>query len=464
MSRIACGVINANYDRGIVSSINTLGSTSRRVPEITQINVGTPSAPDYVDLSGDPRVLGYTHIQNSGTDNCVMVAAYTYKKDDPGYPGEARIALFKINASTGVWEQLVQKTHTDWGFSNPYGLVAVNSKLHVQDYDSGKITVINLASGYTTTTLYTMPSVTDSGTTYLPHGNGMDYTPDYGLIAIYSFLPSGSYNNYYNSKLAIVPIDGSTPSIVSDLNKNVVAVTVDPDPEANYYAYICSIGGAQQGGGNPDSKIQTVDLSVPELLTAEITVSDLPAPLSPEIKRGDFVDVGFWDSSAYVLRANYDTNYTQYSYQILKTTGAQLQAGSFGTVGTDYTQTGIKTATPADATWMLGPSVDALWFVSGSDVNTVASGSLSSGSVTKKADASNESSSSFGLGDTVSGVDIDAHLNTASVVIDVADTAPALKGATARPAASRTKVAFRFIRPEELEKKAKAEVAAAKQK
>jgi hypothetical protein len=457
MSRLACGVINSTYDRGIVSSINTLGN--RRVPEITRFNVGTPTSPVYADLSGDPRVLGYTHTQNSGTDDCVMVASYTY--DVPGYPGAGRIALFKIDPSTGNWEQLVQKTHTDWGFSNPYGLVAVGSKLHVQDYDSGKITVINLASGYTTTTLYTMPSVTDSGT-YLPHGNGMDYTPDYGLIAIYSFLPAGSYTNYYNSKLAIVPIDGSTPSVVSDLNKNVVAVTVDADDSD--YAYVCSIGGAQQGGGNPDSKIQTVNLDTKTLLTAEITVSDLPAPTLPEIRRGDFVDVAFWNSAAYVLRANYDNSYTQYFYQLIKTTGAQLQSGSFGTAGTDYTQTGILSATPADATWMLGPSVDALWFVSGSAANVVASGSLSTTSLTKKADASNESSSSFGLGDTVDGVAIDSHLNTASVVIDVTDTAPALKGATARPAASRTKVAFRFVRPEELEKKAKAEVAAAKQK
>lgn len=453
MSRLACGVINSTYDRGIVSSINTLGN--RRVPEITTIDVsGTPES-----ISGDPRVLGYLHIQNSGTDYCVMVAAYTYTT--PGTPGTARIALFRIDAATGNWVQLVQKPSADWGFSNPYGLVAVNSQLFVQDYDSGKITVINLASSsYTTTTLYTMPSVTDSGTTYLPHGNGMDYTEDYGLVAIYSFLPAGSYTNYYNSKLAIVPIDSSTPSVVSDLNKNAVAVTVDTDPEANYFAYVCSIGGAQQGGGNPASKIQTVDLSVPELLTAEITVSDLPAPTPPEIRRGDFVDVAFWNSAAYVLRANYDTNYTEYDYQILKTTGLSLRGGTFGT----FTQTGILPATPADATWMLGPSVDALWFVSGSAANTVASGSLSSGSVTKKADASNSTSSSYGLGTTIGTDDIDAHLNTASVVIDLADAAPALKGAPARPAAARTKVAFRFVRPEELEERAKAEAAAAQQK
>lgn len=448
MSRLACGVINSTYDRGIVSSINTLGN--RRVPEITTIDVsGTPES-----ISGDPRVLGYLHIQNSGTDYCVMVTAYTYTTPGtPGTPGTARIALFRIDAATGNWVQLVQKPSADWGFSNPYGLVAVNSQLFVQDYDSGKITVINLASSsYTTTTLYTMPSVTDSGTTYLPHGNGMDYTEDYGLVAIYSFLPAGSYTNYYNSKLAIVPIDSSTPSVVSNLNKNVVAVTVDADDSD--YAYVCSIGGAQQGGGNSASKIETVNLATPSLGTTPVTTSTTP------VTTGDFVDVGFWDSAAYVLRANYDTNYTQYSYQLIKTTGPSLRTGTFGT----YTQTGVLTATPADATWMLGPSVDALWFVSGSAANTVASGSLSSGSVTKKADASNSTSSSYGLGTTIGTDDIDAHLNTASVVIDLADAAPALKGAPARPAAARTKVAFRFVRPEELEERAKAEAAAAQQK
>ncbi|WP_285715655.1 hypothetical protein [Pelosinus sp. IPA-1] len=433
MSRLACGVINGSYSQGIVSSINTLGN--RRVPEITHIDVGAGLDPEII--SGDPRVLGYKH----GSDNCVMISAYTYTT--PGTAGNARVALFKINATTGAWEQLVQKLSTTWGFSNPYGLVVVGNNMYVQDYDSGKITAVDLTT-YNTSTLYTMGSVSSGGTTYLPHGNGMDYS-DYGLIAIFSYLESGSYSNYTNSKLAVVPVDGSTASVVSGLNKNVVSVAVEGD-----FAYISSIGGAQQGGGNPASKIESVDLTTPVLGTTPVTISALPTTPSGE-QKGDFVDVAFRSGAAYVLRANYDTNYTSYSYRLIKTTGASLRAGSFGT----YT-TIVDTATPAEATWMLAPAVDTLWFVSGSAANIIQliSGGLSTGSVVKKADASLSTASSYGLGTTVSGAAINAHLNTASVIIDVADVAAKeAVGAAAAVSATRTKVAFRFVRPEELEKK-----------
>ena len=436
MSRLACGVINSSYDQGIVSSINTLGN--RRVPEITHIDVGAGLDPEVI--SGDPRVLGYKH----GSDNCVMISAYTYDKKKPGTPGTARVALFKINATTGAWEQLIQKTHATWGFSNPYGLVVVDeeNKMYVQDYDSGKITAVDLTT-YNTSTLYTMGSVSSGGTTYLPHGNGIDYS-DYGLIAIFSFLESGSYTNYTNSKLAVAPVDGSTASVVSGLNKNVVSVAVEGD-----FAYISSIGGAQQGGGNPASKIESVDLTTPVLGTTPVTISALPTTPSGE-QKGDFVDVAFRGGAAYVLRANYDTNYTSYSYRLIKTTGTSLRAGSFGT----YT-TIADTATPADATWLLAPAVDTLWFVSGSAANIIQliSGGLGTGSVVKKADASLSTASSYGLGTTVSGAAINAHLNTASVVIDVADVAAKEAVGIAAVSATRTKVAFRFVRPEELEKK-----------
>jgi hypothetical protein len=431
MSRLACGVINSSYDQGIVSSVNTLGN--RRVPEITQFNVGTVSAPVYENLSGDPRVLGYKH----GSDNCVMISSYTYNPLEPGTPGTARVALFKINATTGAWEQLIQKTHATWGFSNPYGLVVVSNTMYVQDYDSGKITAVDLTT-YNTSTLYTMGSVSAGGITYLPHGNGMDYDADFGLIVIFSFLESGSYTNYTNSKLAVVPV-GGTVSVVSGLNKNVVSIAVDEG-----IAYVSSIGGAQQGGGNPASKIETVDLSAFTLGTYPITATTSP------VTTGDFVDVAFRDSAAYVLRANYNATYTQYSYQLIKTTGADLQAGTFGA----YTTTGLKNAVPADATWLLAPTVDALWFVSGSAANIIqlTDDELDTNSVVKKADASAYSTTPGNQG--IGSATINAHLNTASVVIDVADVAAKdAVGAAAAVYATRTKVAFRFVRPEELEKK-----------
>lgn len=400
-STLGCGVVNTSYSAGFVSTVDETGA--RSIGVVTHIT-GDPNPL----MSGDPRVLGFKH---NGADRA-LVASYRYTA------GSAGDSVFGIYDPT-TWSLIVQKTTTDWGFSNPYGLVVIGDDLFVQDYDSGTITKVDMASGYTSSIVYTVTPA--SG--YTAHGNGMDHyndTSDDYLVAVYSQVDA-SYN-YTNSILVLLDISTSpvTATTVS-VNNNAVSVSVDGN-----YAYVSSSGGSQVPGGNgANSKLEVIDLTTPAVL-ATITATTTPSTF------GDFVDTAFVAGSAYVLLANYNSTYTIYTYRIIKTTALALQTGSFGT------NSNYSTTTPAGATWLLAPDSSLLWFVSGNVVNLVnTSIPLSSGAITAMANATNGSSSGIGLGSaTINGL-----LNTASVVIE--KTVPA-KAAFAARAVARTKSAIRL--------------------
>lgn len=402
-STLGCGVVNTSYSAGLVSTVDETGA--RNIGVVTHIT-GDPNPL----MSGDPRVLGFKH---NGADRA-LVASYRYTA------GSAGDSVFGIYDPT-TWSLIVQKTTTDWGFSNPYGLVVVGDDLFVQDYDSGTITKVDMASGYTSSTVYTVTPA--SG--YTAHGNGMDYyndgSDDY-LVAVYSQVDA-SYN-YTNSILVLLDISTSpvTATTVS-VNDNAVSVSVDGD-----YAYVSSSGGSQVPGGNgANSKLEVIDL-LTSTVSAIITATTTPSTF------GDFVDTAFVAGSAYVLLANYNSTYSSYTYRVIKTTAGSLIGGGFGT---NSTVTG--TTASFGTTWLLAPDSNLLWFVS-ADVANLINTSVAvsaSGAITAMADATNGSSSGIGLGSST----IYGHLNTASVVIE--KTVPA-KAAFAARAVARTKSAVRF--------------------
>jgi hypothetical protein len=410
-STLGCGVVNTSYSAGLVSTVDETGA--RSIGVVTHIT-GDPNPL----ISGDPRVLGFKH---NGADRA-LIASYRYTT------GSAGDAVFGIYDPT-TWSLIVQKTTTDWGFSNPYGLVVIGDDLFVQDYDSGTITKVDMAGGYTSSAVYTVTPA--SG--YTAHGNGMDYyndgSDDY-LVAVYSQVDA-SYN-YTNSILVLLDVSTSpvTATIVS-VNNNAVSVSVDGD-----YAYVSSSGGSQVPGGNgANSKLEVIDL-----LSSAVSATITAATTTPSTF-GDFVDTAFVAGSAYVLLANYNSTYTTYTYQIIKTTAAALQGGSFGT------NSNYSTTTPAGATWLLAPDSSLLWFVSGNVVNLVnTSIPLSSGAITGMANATNGSSSGIGLGNAA----INGLLNTASVVIEKTVLA---KAEVAARTVARTKSAIRFVLPEKEQQK-----------
>lgn len=424
-STLGCGVVNTSYSAGIISTVDETGT--RNIGVVTA-SAGSPP----VALSGDPRILGFKH---NGADRA-MVVSYTYSFGSPG------TAIIGIYDPTSWSTPIVQKTSAAWGFSNPYGLVAIGDDLYVQDYDSDTITKVDMASSYTSSTVYTITPT--SG--YTAHGNGMDYyfdgSDDY-LVAVYSQVDV-SYN-YTNSILVILDITSSpvAASTVS-INANAVSVSVDEDG----YAHVCSSGGSQVAGGNgANSKLEIVNLNTtPFAVSATITATTSPSTF------GDFVDVAFIaGGDAYVLLANYNSTWTTYTYRIIKTTAGDLQGGSFGT------NTNYSTTAAAGSTWLLAPDSSLLWFVSANIVNMIdTSVAIASGAITALADATDGTSSGIGLGNST----INGFLNTASVVIE--KTIPARVGIAAR-AIARTKSAIKFVVPE-ADKEALEQSAAAKQK
>lgn len=423
-STLGVGVTSSSYSQGIVSTVDTAGT---RVREVV-----TKEGSSSTNLSGDPRVLGFKH---NGADRA-LVASYRYSPTVS--------AVFGIY-NPATWTLLVEKTSTEWGFSNPYGLVVVGDSLYVQDYDSNKITKVDLSSSgsYAASTFYTVSPA--SG--YTAHGNGMDYYNDGSnsyLIAVYSQVDS-SYN-YTNSLLVKVLVAGTPTAASVSLNANVMSVTVFGDT-----ALVCSSGGSQIAGGNgANSKLQVVDVnaSTPSV-TQTITAMTSPSSF------GDFVDVAIMEETtdAYVLLANYDSSWSNYTYRIIKTTAGDLSGGSFGTGYSTVTGT-----TSAAATWLLAPDSDVLWFVSANIVNLIDTSVDidASGAITAVANNTNGSASgSIGLGNSA----VNGYLNTASVVIE--KTTAALKAAGV--SVVRTKSAIRLL-PLEQEKEVKAQTAAAKQK
>ena len=428
MSVLGTGVIRTDWSQGLIGAVNTTGSASAG-PIITQLNIGgTPT-----NLSSDARIIGFKW----GSDYYALVSSYAY--NPPGVPGSAYIAFFKY--VSGAWVQQVVKDSATWGFSNPYSLIVVDDDMYVLDYDSGKITKVDLTDN-STTVIYTAPNKIISSTTYLPHGSAMDIdTAENALLAVFSYLPSGAYQPYAPSTAAYFPLPGSSAAAASnsDLNSNAVAVTID---SAEARAYVSSIGGPQVSGGNANSKIETIDLTDPGLAVIGTPV----VPSATVFNAGDFLDAVPYNSGWYLLQAHwYDVPpndfYVGYNYRVTQTTNVKLENGTAGN-SADTVNTGTVNVTPAEATWLLAPAVDALWFVNGVAANTLTISS--SIALAQKANAGQLAGDAVNYG----------HINTASVIIDVPDAAPkaAPLKATVGRAISRTKVAFRFAPVKEEEK------------
>ncbi|SDF31769.1 hypothetical protein [Sporomusa acidovorans] len=440
MSTLAVGVVNSSYSKGIASTV-TFGSPVTRHPGVvTELPAGT-------NLSSDPRVLAFMH----GTNERAMIASYTYAT--PPSVGSATFGVY-APTTTGSWGSPIATATTsggtnNWGISNPWGLVSIDKYLYIQDYDSNNIAIVDMASGYTLAgTISNVFTGYDSGKT--PHGSGMDVysfdDPDtlttvYVLAALYN--QSDSSYTYGNSGLVLIRVDGTTATTIGTiitLTKNATSVTVEADSASgNFYAYVTAMGGMQTAGGNGSaSTVQAVTL--PNTVSGGIytptlaLLNTVTAMTSPSTF-GDFNDIEFWDSNAYILGSNYDSSYSTYTYRLIRVAAASLRSGSFS----GSSNTGALTSTPAGATWLLAPANDTLWLVDGNFVHNVPAGTLSSGSTpfgSATADATDGTSSGVGLGTS----DVNGNLNTASVVID--RTATRTRSGKPATAVSRSKMAL----------------------
>ncbi len=372
MSKISLSIVGQNYQGywvGSVEGVNKIGD-----PCVTKNILNE-------DLSSDPQVLP---IYNSGANLRTLVNSYQYASG-VGEPGSALYGIY--DPSTTVNWALKAKAQANqatvypaipvWSVTNPYGAVTVGNDLYLINNDdlpgtnTAVITKVNTAND-----AYNQEEVVYEFTPEEEGWKGAGYglslysngETNY-LVAVFASFKNTDFYNYEYQSSKIVMIDLTTKAVTeAEANANVSGVTVEGD-----YAYVTSFGGAQQAGGNPESKLEIFSLSDGEpVLTATIGVDAIPAidqPGSdtPVAFGGDYIDVAFANGKAYVLAAHYDDYYTKYDYIIIQTTAADLQDGVFGTGAKVLT----GTATPASPTFALLPDGNDLYFVDGVSVYSI---------------------------------------------------------------------------------------------
>jgi uncharacterized membrane protein len=462
--KVGLGLVGSTYSKGWFGSVGEMAAS--------KVDIAVDRILATQDTSTDPRVIPLI----PGSNPVTVANYYTY--GGTGGLGKQGQALYGVyNPTSNTWTQITTAQANQsvgaaktWSVTNPYGAAAVGNAFYLIDNDN----VDTLPSGSTDSTLQYSASIykydlsgstpyaelgefyrfvpgSSGGNTWKGAGTGLDvYAASspagttYYLIATfnryYIDTSGGGWGVYHYGPSALVKINsgtGAATTVAVNANTNGVVV------EGNY-AYVTSYGAAQQAGGNASSELQVVSISGTgaPTLTRTKTVAELNTALGTTFG-GDFIDVAFVNSKAYVLSANYNSAYSQYNWAIIQTTDTTLQGAGFGTVAAN--ERVISSTSPASPCFALLPGGDnSLYFVDGVNVKSIntAINVGATGGITPIVGAGNFSNSG-----TTGYV-----LNTAGVVIEKTPSL-ALKGAPVR--ATVTKLAKRLARPEDLEKEKK---------
>lgn len=443
--KLAAGLVNSGYSVGWVGAC-TVGVTATETA-VTQIISGT-------NMTTDPRVLP---ISITGTLR-TLVNSYDYS--GVGELGQAGRGLYGIyDPSNWSQKQTAQCNATSpvtgvqqWSTTNPYGIVVYDGVMYMIANDCDPTTrkcyiyKYNMAADAFSETGYAYeftPDIDGDTTQWKGAGYGLDLQISGSsayLIAVFGrFTNSGWTYTFGESAIVKIPLAGTGTAEMDLAGNNVTGVVVNGD-----YAYVTSVGGAQQANGNPASKLEVFDISgATPSLAATIAASDIPNSFG-----GDFVDVAFVNNKAYVLAAHYNTVYSQYSYIVIQTMEDSLQHGELNTKdeNDDYTVPPLyveKTVSPASPCFALLPG-------EGNDLYLVDGVKFQSIDTSLDIDAAGALSTVKSAGDFANGTATGYVINTAAMVIE--RTAAATRGLAAAKA-SVTKIAKRLARPEDLERK-----------
>lgn len=406
-TKLGYGIVDTNYTQGAVGAISDISSLAIAKEVVTQIGS--------VNLSGDPRVLAF---QNADGDERSLVVSYNY---DPKTwkPGDPEFAICDPSQMDGTtWHVVATLTHSDWSqLSNPYGVAVIGSNMFVADYDNACIAQIDMTDeAYTQSAalFYQFAAITSGTTAYTSHCAGIGLATVGGnirLVALFNHS-ANSYQDYLPSTLAFInPLNGAAtyfgPTAANPgdagLNQNAVGLTV-----TGGYAYVASYGGPQQGGGNSNSKLQVVNLAVSPIAvgnTFSSSASDL----------GDFVGTAIFADSAlnnaYVLRANYTTDWRRYHYQVYPTTVSNLQTGtSLPTPLYNYFEPPVAGSGYPGVTWLVAAAGSSrVWFVCGDTVKGIDRSNTAANTYDFDAGLSD-------LGKSTGNPPLNGHLNTAAIV------------------------------------------------
>lgn len=451
MSKVAFGLVNSSYNKAWIGAVRSNGNKQP---------MAVIAAVDGNALSTDPRVLAITA---TGTEK-TLVDSYTYTSG-VGTIGAGWFGVYEpvpVNADVSdedaasfQWTLLrkAQCNHSSsdtdmltWHVSNPYGIVVHDNKMYMQDYDNHVIYGYQNVSGNSfaedADPIYTFAP----GTGYNGAGTGMDLYLDSSTSKKYLVALFNRYTNqgweYTYGACNIVVIDitnqGSITSTTAAVNKNANGIAVKGN-----YAYVTSYGAQQNPGGNASSRLQVFGFVNGRAVLRKSIAPTAIDSTKTTFSSGDFIDVAFVNSKAYVLLAHYNSAYTKYDYVIIQTTEAALQAGSFGTTAKYYTGSSTKFGTTLG---LLPGGETELYFVNGESIFTIntAVDISATGAVTSVCAASD-----FTYDDdttTATGY----IFNTASTVVEK-QTVTAARAAAG--VAHVTKLAKRMARPEELEQR-----------
>lgn len=432
-TKMGYGVVNTGYSQGAVGEIIDNGTPTINKEVVTQVGSD--------NLSGDPRVLAFRDAANAER---ALVVSYKY---DPStwQPGDPEFLICNPAQKTaGKWNAVQTLSHSDWSqLSNPYGIATIGSNMFVADYDNACIAKIDMSgNAYTQSSalFYPFPAITG----YQSHcaSIGLLESDDAAfLVALFNHA-TADYSAYLPSTLVLIDPDDASSAVyfgphgsttTGTLGQNAVSMTVTGN-----YAYVSSYGGMQQGGGNPNSKLQVVRI----LLSPSVSFSIINTFSSSSTNLGDFVGTAISGSAAYVLRANYTPTWQQYRYQVYPTTTSNLQTGTALPAARYYGDEPPAAGSGyPGVTWMVAAESSRVWFVCGDTVKGI--------------DTANATDNVYdfnkGLAD-LGNSPKNGHLNTAAIVQHgVSNTA------VQHPAfASRTQAALKLrkVLLEEREKKA----------
>ncbi len=370
-------VVNSSYTAGAAGAINGDRTAS---PTTFTAQIGKVSG-----LNSDPALFNFFQ----GNESRLVLRQYNVSAP------ATLIANKIIDPFASAWTpSLAENTWS--GVQNLHAVATKGNFLYATGYDLGKISVINMSSGYTQTTSYQFPTAWPSiPTSVVPagasvHGEGLTVVGDY-LYALFTVNPGGSYTTYSDSVVVKLYINSSTGLLtyVNYLTVGKNAFTLD---QYNNKLYVCALGGMQNAGSsNAETRLDIIDLA---------TFTKTPVTKTASMG-GDFRDITIVDdNNAYVFLGNYNAGWNM-DGNVYRTTVANLASPSAWTPVSNISNA-------SGYLWGIYADSNRFWFVKGNQIDIFA------GALTSTATAADKSFSAVQLSDSSYGAY--ASLNSAIIL------------------------------------------------
>ncbi|WP_371366990.1 hypothetical protein SRRS_11280 [Sporomusa rhizae] len=329
-------VVNSAYSEGLAGAIS--GERTGNPTDFTSSTKVTP-------LNSDPALFNFFQ----GNESRLVLRQYNVSS-----PADLKFNKI-IDPFASSWTPSLAEQKWD-GVRNLHAVATKGNFLYATGYDLGKISVVNMSSGYTQTTSYQFPTAWPSiPTSVVPagasvHGEGLTVVGN-NLYALFTVNPSGGYSVYSDSVVVKFNIlANGTLSYVNYMTVGKNAFTLD---HYNNKLYICALGGMQNAGSsNADTLLNIIDLSNFTKATVTKTAS----------MGGDFRDITIVDANtAYVFLGNYDTNFANMVGGVYRTSVANLTSPSLWTKVSDVNSAGYL--------WGIYADSNRFWFVKGNQID-----------------------------------------------------------------------------------------------